>query len=58
MSSEINGHPELVLPSGQVITLCASCGQMRSILFLSRDRWLCTKCRAEGAAPPNLYPVA
>jgi ribosomal protein S27AE len=64
MSAEptIQGHPaiELDLGNGQatLITVCASCGQMRTILFLSKDRWFCTKCRAEGAAPPNLYPVA
>jgi len=41
-----------------VITVCAECGRMRSVLFLDRDRWFCTGCRAEGAAAPNLYPVA
>jgi hypothetical protein len=41
-----------------VITVCAECGRMRSVLFLDRDRWFCTSCRAEGAAAPNLYPVA
>jgi ribosomal protein S27AE len=41
-----------------MITVCAHCGQTRTILFLRKDRWYCTKCRAEGAAPPNLYPVA
>lgn len=58
----IQGHPELVLEHEAgpptLITACASCGQLRTILFLARDRWFCTKCRAEGAAPPNLYPVA
>jgi ribosomal protein L37AE/L43A len=44
--------------TGVVITVCAECGQMRSVLFLNRDRWFCTKCRAEGAAPPNMYPIA
>ena len=42
----------------QMITVCAHCGETRSILFLRKDRWYCTKCRMEGIAPPNLYPVA
>ena len=28
----------------------------RTILFLRKDRWLCTKCRMEGVAPPNSTP--
>jgi translation initiation factor 2 beta subunit (eIF-2beta)/eIF-5 len=60
---EIRGHPAAPLLDElgdviQMITVCAECGEMRTILFLTRDRWYCTKCRAEGAAPPNLYPVA
>jgi ribosomal protein S27AE len=61
---EIKGHPEVPLlerPGGnlvQMITVCAHCGEARTILFLRADRWLCTKCRMEGIAPPNLYPVA
>lgn len=59
---EIGGHPvsELVLDNGdaRLITCCASCGQLRTILFLSKDRWFCTRCRAEGVTRPNLYPVA
>lgn len=61
MAGEIKGHPAVELDLGDgnptLITVCAECGQMRTILFLRRDRWYCTKCRAEGAAPPNLYPV-
>jgi ribosomal protein S27AE len=58
----VNGNPdvELYLDVGEpptLITVCSSCGQMRTILFLDRDRWLCVKCRAEGAAPPSLYPL-
>ena len=61
--AEIQGHPTVPLLDGagdliQMITVCASCGQTRTILFLTRDRWYCSHCRAEGAAPPNLYPVA
>jgi hypothetical protein len=57
----IGGHPALLLehelgpPS--LITVCAECGAWRTILFLSRDRWLCTRCRAEGVAAPKLYPI-
>jgi len=58
----IHGHPALALEQEAapptLITVCSSCGQLRTILFLRRDRWYCTRCRAEGAAPPNLYPVA
>lgn len=58
----IGGHPALLLEHEQqpptLITVCAECGQLRTILFLARDRWFCTRCRAEGAAPPNLYPLA
>jgi len=60
---EIQGHPTVPLLDDlgdliQLITVCAECGETRTILFLTKDRWYCTKCRAEGAAPPNLYPVA
>ena len=60
---EIDGHPvePLLDNTGNLITMitvCAHCGATRSILFLRKDRWYCSKCRMEGAAPPNLYPVA
>ncbi len=62
MGAEIQGHPVIELDTGAdeptLITVCAHCGEMRTILFLRRDRWYCTKCRMEGVAPPNLYPVA
>ncbi len=62
-SPEISGHPEAPLLDDagnliQMITVCANCGQTRSILFLTRDRWYCSGCRMEGSAPPKLYPVA
>jgi len=61
-AAEIQGHPavEVDLGNGEatLITVCAACGKLRTILFLRRDRWYCTCCRVEGAAPPNLYPVA
>ena len=59
---EIQGHPTIELhhPTGPptLLTVCAECGQLRTILFLARDRWFCTRCRTEGATPPNLYPIA
>jgi hypothetical protein len=58
----ISGHPEVVLPNADdnpvTITVCAGCGEMRTILFLSGDRWFCTKCRAEGDARPTMIPIA
>jgi len=57
----IGGHPAIEIQTDDqtiLITVCASCGELRTILFLRRDRWYCSKCRAEGAAPPNLYPIA
>ena len=59
----IKGHPTApVLDENgnliQMITVCGHCGEARTILFLTRDRWYCSKCRAEGVTPPNLYPVA
>ena len=60
---EIAGHPELLLEplvgsEPVVITVCAACGEMRSVLWLTGDRWYCRSCRAEGAQPPNMYPIA
>lgn len=60
---EIGGHPttELYLTPDKpptLLTVCAECGQLRTILFLTRDRWFCTRCRTDGATPPNLYPIA
>lgn len=59
----INGHPEVPLldTAGelvQMLTVCAACGDVRTILFLTRDRWYCSKCRMTGIAPPQLYPVS
>ncbi len=59
---EIGGHPTLELITGPdqttLVTVCAACGQLRTILFLDKDRWFCTRCRTEGATRPNLYPIA
>jgi len=58
----INGHPTVELHHDDgpptLITVCAECGHVRSILFLTRDRWFCSQCRAEGVSAPNLYPIA
>lgn len=63
MAAEIAGHPAVPLLDERGVTLtmltcCAECGELRTILFLSKDRWFCTRCRAAGATPPNLYPIA
>jgi hypothetical protein len=62
MAAEIQGHPAVELDTGNgqttMVTVCAHCGQLKTILFLRRDRWYCSACRIEGNAPPNLYPVA
>jgi ribosomal protein S27AE len=57
----ISGHPQIELDTGAstptLLTVCAHCGELRTILFLRHDRWLCTRCRMTGIAPPRLYPV-
>ena len=59
---EIRGHPavELWHDTGPptLITACGNCGELHTILFLTKDRWFCTRCRMEGATAPNLYPIA
>jgi ribosomal protein S27AE len=59
---QIKGHPEVILSLAekppQLITVCASCGEMRTILFLDKNRWFCSKCRIEGVSAPNLFPIA
>jgi hypothetical protein len=62
---EIRGHPAVdAEPNANtgarpfLITVCAECEAMRSVLFLSRDRWYCTKCRAEGDARPTMIPMS
>ena len=61
-SQTIRGHPSTELEGSDgtpvVITVCAECGEMRSVMWLDRDRWFCRSCRAEGAAPPNMFPIA
>jgi len=59
---EIQGHPvrELYLAPDvepTLLTVCAGCGHMRTILLLSYDRWFCFRCKTEGHTKPHLYPV-
>jgi hypothetical protein len=60
--SEISGHPTVeahrTARAPLKITVCATCERVRSVLFLSRDRWFCTACRAEGDARPTQIPVS
>jgi hypothetical protein len=57
----VSGHPSLVADREALgfklppltITVCAECGKMRSVLFLSKDRWYCTGCRKSGDARPT-----
>lgn len=59
----IGGHPEAELipedPNVRnlTITVCANCERIRTVLFLSGDRWFCTSCRAEGDARPTMIPM-
>ena len=60
---EIKGHPTVPLLNEegnlvQMITVCAHCGEARTILLLTRDRWYCSKCRAEGVTAPHMFPIA
>lgn len=61
MAREISGHPALEAANYRdepvTITVCAGCGQMRTVLFLSRDRWFCTSCRVEGDTRPTVVPL-
>lgn len=61
--NEIKGHPVVPLYNEQgdtinMLTVCAECGELRTILFLSDDRWYCSKCRTEGDTRPRMYPIA
>ena len=60
---EIGGHPAIPVYNdlgdvARMITVCGHCGALSTVLFLTKDRWYCSKCRAEGVTPPNLYPVS
>lgn len=61
--NEIKGHPAIEVPVGNnghttLITVCGNCEEMRTILFLTKDRWFCWKCKMEGVAPPQMFPIA
>lgn len=58
----IDGHPSIILPSDAsgnqiMITVCAECEKMRTVLFLHEDRWFCTNCRNEGVVAPTMVPL-
>jgi hypothetical protein len=60
---EIGGHPSILAYRDHLkmpplkITVCGSCERLRTILFFSKDRWLCTSCREEGDARPTQIPL-
>lgn len=55
----ISGHPTQDIGNGTpiVIYVCANCERARRVLFLSKDRWLCTHCRNEGSERPSFVPL-
>jgi hypothetical protein len=59
----IKGHPTIEAHRDELrlaplrLTMCAGCERVRTIMFLSRDRWLCTGCRMEGDARPTQIPL-
>jgi hypothetical protein len=59
---EIIGHPDVEAFNSEGksirISVCSDCGSIRTILYLSKDRWLCTACRSEGDARPTQVPVS
>lgn len=59
--TEIKGHPSVQAQREDApaleITLCAGCESVKSILFLTGDRWYCTKCRTSGNARPTRVAV-
>lgn len=58
----IKGHPGIEYESADKrqlkVDVCASCGSMRSVLWLSVDRWYCRVCRNEGMQKPTMIPVS
>jgi translation initiation factor 2 beta subunit (eIF-2beta)/eIF-5 len=58
----IQGHPSAEAHRAHApalnITVCAECEKVRTILFLSGDRWFCTSCRNSGDARPTQVPVS
>ena len=62
MSTVIQGHPGIDYESTDgrtlTITVCAECGALRTLLWLTGDRWYCRECRAEGVGKGMLVPVS
>ena len=58
----IDGHPSIELPNASdnpvVVTVCCECGAMRSVLWLSADRWYCRECRVVADNRPKMFPIA
>jgi hypothetical protein len=62
MSTTIEGHPHAIginPENGQEsrITLCSECGELRTILWLTGDRWYCHTCRNSGVANSKVVPI-
>lgn len=61
MSTTIQGHPGIEYQSADGrelrISVCSECGELKTILWLSGDRWYCRSCRAEGVEAPTVIPV-
>ena len=65
----IQGHPAVPLVNDvgdviQMVTVCAECGAMRSVIYMSegnrvngKAKWFCLACRAAGNAQPTMFPL-
>lgn len=62
MTTTIKGHPGVEYQSSDGrtlrITVCAECGELRSLLWLTGDRWYCRHCRAEGVGRGAQVPIS
>jgi len=59
----IGGHPEVPLldERGNVsamLTVCAECGGVHTIILLTGDRWYCSACRVKGINKPKMFPIS
>lgn len=58
----VQGHPSVaaITPEGREIriTVCAECGELSTILWLTKDRWYCRNCRTEGAGRAEKVPIS
>ena len=58
----IEGHPNILAHNTEgrtmKIIICAECNAVRSVLYLSKDRWYCTSCRNSGDARPTMIPLS